>query len=278
MTDPRLRARYGLKYDPFSPDIPAEDIWTSPEFDVFARRVEHLTRDGGFASLSGEVGLGKSKSLQLLATRLSRTPDLVVGVMQRPQSATGDFYRELGELFSVDLSPANRYGGFRALRARWESHLQSNLLRPVLLIDEAQEMPAACLNELRLLGSTHFDSRCLLTTVLCGDERLGERFRTRELLPLGSRIRVRLHLKALDKASLREMLEHLLDRAGNPGLITDGLKAVLVDHAAGNPRILCRMAADMLVAGVEKDVPHLDEQLFLDAYGRANRRRKAAAS
>lgn len=277
MTDPRLRARYGLKYNPFSPDIPAEDIWTSPEFEVFARRIEHLTRDGGFALLSGDVGLGKSKSLQLLATRLGRTPDLVVGVMQRPQSATGDFYRELGELFSVDLSPANRYGGFRALRARWESHLQANLLRPVLLIDEGQEMPTACLNELRLLGSTHFDSRCLLTTVLCGDERLGERFRTRELLPLGSRIRVRLHLKALDKASLREMLEHLLDRAGNPGLITDGLKAVLVDHAVGNPRILCRMAGDMLVAGVEKDVPHLDEQLFLDVYGRASHRRKAAS-
>lgn len=278
MTDPRLRARYGLKYDPFSPDIPAEDIWMSPEFEVFARRIELLTRDGGFASLSGEVGLGKSKSLQLLAARLSRTPDLVVGVMQRPQSATGDFYRELGELFSVDLSPANRYGGFRALRARWESHLQSNLLRPVLLIDEAQEMPAACLNELRLLGSTHFDSRCLLTTVLCGDERLGERFRTRELLPLGSRIRVRLHLKALDKPYLREMLEHLLDRAGNPGLVTDGLKAVLVDHAAGNPRILCRMASDMLMAGMDKDAPHLDEQLFLDVYGRASRGRKAAVS
>jgi len=278
MNDPRLRARYGLKYNPFSPDIPAEDIWCPPGFDLFAMRVEHLTREGGFASLSGTVGAGKSKALQSLSTRLQRIPDLVVGVMQRPQSSTGDFYRELGELFSVDLSPANRYGGFRALRSRWETHVQTHLLHPVLLVDEAQEMLAVCLNELRLLGSTHFDSRCLLTTVLCGDERLPERFRTRELLPLGSRIRVRLTLKALDKGPLRELLEHLLDRAGNPGLVTDGLKSVLVEHAAGNPRILCRMGADLLAVGAERDQPHLDEQLFLDVYGRSTRRKAARAS
>ena len=233
--------------------------------------------EGGFSALSGPNGAGKSKALQLLAARLQRIPELVVGVMKRPQSAPSDLYRELGEVFSVDLSPANLYSGFRALRARWETHVQTHLMHPVLLIDEAQETPAACLNELRLLGSTHFDSRCLLTTVLCGDERLTERFRTRELLPLGSRIRVRLQLGALDKQALRELLEHLLDRAGNPGLVTDGLKSVLVDHSAGNPRVLCTMAAQLLAVGADKDLPHLDEQLFLDVFGRATRRKSEKA-
>jgi general secretion pathway protein A len=278
MNDPRLRARYGLKYNPFGIAIPADDIWSAPGFDRFALRVEHLTREGGFALLSGAVGAGKSKALQQLATRLSRTPDLVVGVMERPQSATGDFYRELGRLFSVDLSPANRYGGFRALRDRWEHHVQSHLMHPVLLIDEAQEMPAACLNELRLLGSTHFDSRCLLTTVLCGDERLPERFRTRDLLPLGSRIRTRLTLKPLDKASLRELLEHLLERAGNAGMLTEGLKSTMVEQAAGNPRVLTRMGDDLLSVAADKDIPTLDEQLFLDVFGRASQRSRKRTS
>lgn len=163
-------------------------------------------------------------SSEALSVRLSAVPDLVVGVMERPQSATSDLYRELGRLFGVDLSPANRYGGFRALRERWEGHIQSCLRHPVLLIDEAQEMHTACLSELRLLGSVSFDSRYLLTVVLCGDERLPERFRTRELQPLGSRIRTRLTLAPLDKPRLRELLEHLLERSGNPGLIDDNLK------------------------------------------------------
>jgi len=272
MTDPRLRARYGLKYNPFNPQLPTEDIWIAPGFDLFASRIENLTRSGGFAMLTGDVGSGKSKGFQALAGRLSGITDLVVGVMERPQSSPSDFYRELGRVFAVDLKPANRYGGFRALRDRWESHLQAHLRHPVLLIDEAQEMPTACLSELRLLGSVSFDSRYLLTVVLAGDSRLPERFRTRELQPLGSRIRTRLVLQPLEKAQLRELLEHLLERAGNPGLATDALKEVLVKHSAGNPRVLCNIGADLLAAAVEQDLPKLDDELFLKVFGRAGAR------
>lgn len=278
MTDTRLRARYGLKYNPFLPDIPAADLWTPPGFDLFASRIEQLAREGGLGQIAGPVGSGKSKALQALAVQLARMTDLTVGVMERPQSATGDLYRELGRIFAINLSPANRYGGFRALRARWEAHVQQHLLHPVLLIDEAQEMPSACLNELRLLSSTHFDSRCLLTTILCGDERLAERFRSQELQPLGSRIRARLTLGALDSKPLRAFLDHLLDHAGHPGLLTDGLKDVLVRHAAGNPRILCSMGGDLLAVAAARDLPHLDEGLFLEVFDRTASRGRSGST
>lgn len=269
-------APYGLKYDPFSPALPAEDIRAAPGFDRFATRVDHLTREGGFAMLAGAVGAGKSKALQALSVQLSRIPDLVIGVMERPQSSTGDFYRELGRLFGVDLSPANRYGGFRALRERWQGHVQAHLRHPVLLIDEAQEMNSACLSELRLLGSVNFDSRYLLTVVLCGDERLPERFRTRELLPLGSRVRTRLTLAPLDKTQMRAFLDHLLERAGSPGLVTEELKTTLVQHSAGNPRVLCNMADELLSSAFDRDLPILNDDLFLDVFGRSTRRKARA--
>ena len=96
-----------------------------------------------------------------------------------------------------------------------------------------------------------------------------ERFRTRELQPLGSRIRTRLVLQPLEKAQLRDLLEHLLDRAGNPGLVTEPLKDVLIKHSAGNPRVLCNLCADLLSAAVEQDLPRLDDELFLKLFGRA---------
>ena len=84
---------------------------------------EHLVTDGGFALIYGEPGRGKSKVLQLLDKRLNRRDDVVVGVMERPQSSLNDFYREMGSLFGVNLSPANRYGGFKgAQRALATSH------------------------------------------------------------------------------------------------------------------------------------------------------------
>ena len=52
--------------------------------------------------------------------------DVVVGVIERPQSKNSDFYRELGDIFGVKLTPSNRWGGFKALRERWKAHMASS--------------------------------------------------------------------------------------------------------------------------------------------------------
>ena len=266
MTDPKIKALFGLKYNPFLPSIPAEDLWCPPGGKMFLFRIETLVMDGGFALISGEPGMGKSKLLHLLATHLEQIEGVVVGIIQRPQNTLGDFYRELGALFGVALKPSNRYGGFKALRAKWREHVKSALFKPVLLIDESQEVYDICFNELRILASAHFDSECLLTTVLCGDSRLSERFASSNLLPLASRIRARLILEPLDRDNMLAFLVHLLERAGAPHLMTPELCQALVDHSAGNPRILSAMAADLLGAAVDRELTHLDEKLFIEIF------------
>ena len=268
MNDKKLLAMYGLKWNPFLPSIPVEALWPPPGIEAFFFRVENLVMDGGFALICGEPGLGKSKDLQMLDHRLKRIGDVVVGVMERPQSNLSDFYREMGSLFGVNLSPSNRYGGFKALRERWKSHIKSTLLRPVLLVDEAQEMVTPCLNEIRLLGSDEFDSQCLLTSVLCGDMRLPERFRNTALVSLGSRMRIRMTLQPLGRDDLLDYLEHALSQAGAPHLMSKTLMETLSEHAAGNLRVLNSMAAEMLLEGSRRDMPQLDEKLFLEMFSR----------
>lgn len=144
---------YGLKYNPFRPDIPCEALFVTPAVDAFCRRVEFGLADGGFAMITGDPGTGKSVALRILEHRLRKQPDLVVATLERPVGRGSDFYREIGELFGVSLQPHNRWGGFKALRAIWAEHIQTSLLRPVLIIDEAQEMVPNVLTELRLLAS-----------------------------------------------------------------------------------------------------------------------------
>ena len=266
MNNTDMRSLYGLKYNPFLPDIPPESLFKIPGSEQFFQRVQAMASQGGFALITGDPGLGKSKTLQSVAHRLEQNPDLTVGVMQRPQSALTDFYRELGELFNVGLSPANRYGGFKALRTRWKNHCQSTLLRPVLLIDEAQQVSTECLTELRLLQSHHFDSQNLLFTILCGDNRLPERFRTTELLPLGSRIGPRFALSPLSPEQLQDYLNFALERAGHPQLMSSELIRTLAAHAANNLRVLNQMAAELLNAAVERNLPRIDESLFFDLF------------
>ena len=221
-----------------------------PKVENFCWRIEqaHL-REGGFALIHGDPGTGKSVVMRLLAERLSRLADLSVGVIHHPQSNLTDFYRELGDIFAISIRVSNRWGGFKALRARWLDHLGSASRRPVVLIDEAQEMTPMVLSELRLLASARFDSQSLLCVVLSGDARLLDKLRREELIPLGSRIRTRLATGVATREELLACLEHLLATAGNAGLMTKQLRHTLCDHAAGNYRILIGMAAELLMSG-----------------------------
>ena len=263
----KLLSLYSVKFRPFVPDVPVEALYTTPAVDTFARRVELTIADGGFAMITGDPGTGKTVAMRLLSERLRALPNVTVGTIEHPQSRTSDFYRELGDLFGLPLVTHNRWASFKALRARWSEHIASTLMRPVLIIDEAQETLTPVLNELRILASKDFDSKQLLCVVFAGDARLPERLRTAELLPLGSRIRRRLVLDYASRDELLACLDHLLEAAGNPSLMTTELKATLADHAAGNYRVLMNLADELLTVAADRDLPRLDEKLFLDVFG-----------
>ena len=273
----KLLALYGLKWNPFVPDVPVEALLRSSEIDNFCWRVENLTREGGFALITGEPGLGKSVALRMLTEQLRAQRELSVGILTRPQASLQDFYRELGAIFDVQLTPHNRWAGTRILRERWQNHIDAALLRPVLIIDEAQEMAPFVLNELRLLAAIDLDSRCLLTVVLAGDLRLTDKFRAQELLPLGSRIRVRLALTPATPQQLHDCLNHVLTQAGNTHLMTPELMTTLAEHAAGNYRILMTMAGELLDAAVQCDAKQMDEKLYLEVFAVPNTHKRGRA-
>lgn len=262
----KLLSLYGLKWNPFAAEVPVEALYVSARLNSFCWRVEQLVGEGGFALVTGRPGVGKSVTLRVLAERLAGVRDARVGVLSRPQAGIADFYRELGALFGVQLHPHNRWGGAKVLRERWQEHIDAALARPVLIVDEAQEMQPAVLNELRLLSSARLDSHLLLTVVLAGDQRLLQHLRSEDLAPLDSRLRVRLVLERASPEELRELIVHALGRAGAPKLMSAELIATLADHAQGNPRALMNMAGELLALAAQREARHIDEQLFFDTF------------
>jgi hypothetical protein len=127
-------------------------------------------------------------------------------------------------------------------------------------------MDPSVLSELRILSSSDFDSTSLLTVILSGDGRLLELLRHEDLIPLGTRIRTRLHTEPASREELQALLNHALVKAGNPTLMTTELMDTLVDHAASNYRLLMTMGADLLAHGMAREVEQLDEKLYLEVY------------
>jgi len=262
----KLLGLYGLKFNPFSSQVPASALFTLPQVESFCLRIEQQIGEGGFALALGDPGVGKSAALRILSERLSNMRDLSIGLLTRPQANLADFYRELGHLFAVPLSPHNRWNSSKVLREKWLAHIDASVYRPVLLIDEAQEMKSAVFSELRLLSSADLDSRSILTIILAGDQRLASRLEDMELLPIASRIRSRLRLEALIPKQLHECLNHLLKAAGNPRLLTASLLATLCEHAAGNLRLLMNMANDLLAAASHQEREQIDEKLYFEVF------------
>ena len=127
-------------------------------------------------------------------------------------------------------------------------------------------MAAEVLGELRILSSADFDATALLTVVLSGDGRLLDLLRQEHLVPLGTRIRTRLVTEPATREELLELLQHALATAGNPTLMTPELMDTLVDHSAGNYRLLMTMSADLLAHGMTHDVTRLDEKCYLEVF------------
>ena len=275
----KLLGLYGLKFNPFSSQVAASALWVPARIEEFCWRIEQQIGEGGFSLVLGDPGSGKSAALRILSERLGPIRDLSIGVLSRSQAKMADFYRELGHLFGVSLSPHNRWRSAQVLREKWLNHIESSLFRPVLLVDEAQEMKDEVFGELRQLSSTDLDSRSILTIILSGDHRLSHRLEGSELLPIASRIRSRLRLEALSPKELAQCLNHLCAAAGNPKLMTTGLVRTLCEHATGNLRLLMNLANDILLGACRQEREVIDEALYFEVFAldpKPSRRRKTS--
>ena len=102
----KLLALYGLKWNPFSPDLPTEAIYVPPRIENFCWRIEHAQiGEGGFAMIHGDPGTGKSVALRVLAERLARLADVTVGAINHPSSNLADFYREMATSLPCPCAP-----------------------------------------------------------------------------------------------------------------------------------------------------------------------------
>ena len=220
-----------------------------------------LESHAGFIVITGEIGSGKTTLLQTLLRGLDNqtTVARIVNTMLEP--------RELIETLLIDfgIDPGGRTKPL-LLRDLGQYLVDQRLAgRMVLLvIDEAQNLSLAALEELRMLSNLETEKSQLLQIVLVGQPTLRDKLNAPELEQLRQRITVSYHLQPLDPGETENYINHRLKRAALgvpmqfPRPVTDTVHA----RSRGVPRIINVICDAALVFGYAEERRQIDSSLI----------------
>ena len=227
----KILARFGLTKDPFTKDVPTEELFEHPGAESAIGRLSAALEGRTSAVLTGDAGTGKTFVLRALEAKLPAGRYRVTYIY----NSTGnlrDFYRQLAT--SIGLEPrATAEAVFRMVSTQIEETSSTQKIHPVLVIDEAHLLPLGVLGHLHILLNFQRDSRPLLSLLLLGLPELRDRLTRNVLASLSGRLPIRVHLGPLDAEQTGNYLRHRLRTAGcsQEVFAPDGI--LLVAEAAG---------------------------------------------
>jgi general secretion pathway protein A len=231
---------FGLREKPFSitPD-PHYLFMSERHGEALAHLVYGVTESGGFIQLTGEVGTGKTTLVRtLLLNRMPNNAD--VAVVLNPQLSVLEFLATICEELHIDI--AHNRGSIKAQTDALNRHLldaHSEGRRTILIVDEAQNLSPAVLEQVRLLTNLETAKQKLLQIILIGQPELRELLARNDLRQLAQRITGRYHLEPLTREETAHYIEHRLKVAGALGEVFDsGAKKSAFNLSQGVPRLI----------------------------------------
>jgi len=231
---------FGLNEKPFSitPD-PRYLFLSERHGEALAHLVYGVTESGGFVQLTGEVGTGKTTLVRSLL--LNRMPDNAdVAVVLNPQITADEFLQTICEELGAEVPDLK--DSIKALTDVLNRHLLSahaDGRRTILVVDEAQNLAPAVLEQVRLLTNLETSKQKLLQIILIGQPELRELLGRNDLRQLAQRITGRYHLEPLSRDETALYVEHRLRVAGALGEVIDsGAKKEVFRLSQGVPRLI----------------------------------------
>jgi len=222
---------FNLASDPFTKEIPTEQLLLLPSVERALAAAELLVETRGIGVMTGKTGTGKSCLLRLLIDRLQ--PGLYKSYyLCHTSVAIVEFYTHLCDVFGLDPSH-RRAPMFRALKDHILTMASRSKIHPVLIIDEAHHLNNDILSEIRLLTNFHTDSLNALTVLLCGNEHLPRRFGLSILESLASAITVSISVETLPKEETFTYIESRLSACGATAPLLTKNALELVRQASG---------------------------------------------
>ncbi|MDX1481559.1 MAG: AAA family ATPase [Woeseiaceae bacterium] len=254
---------FGLNEKPFAitPD-PRYLFMSARHGEGLAHLLYGVTDSGGFIQLTGEVGTGKTT---LVRTLLGQLPDEVdVALILNPQVSVLEFLQAICRELDIAL-PERRESPMALVdalnRHLLEAHARGR--RVILLVDEAQNLAAEVLEQLRLLTNLETAKQKLLQIILIGQPELRDILAQNNLRQLAQRVTGRYHLEPLSKEETSQYIDHRMKVAGGIGeIFDDSAKREVHRISKGIPRIINVICDRALLGAYSRETRVVDRALI----------------
>ena len=221
-----------------------------------------LMNQAGFTVISGDIGAGKTTLIRHLLNNMDR--EHTVGLISNTHRSFGELLQWILLAFNLEHANMNKVEMYQRFVDYIIDEYAHNR-RTVLIVDEAQNMDAETLEELRMLSNINADKDQALQVVLVGQRELRDTLRRPELVQFAQRISVDYHLEPLSEDETIGYIRHRLKVAGgNPDIFSEAACKAVHRYSNGVPRLINLLCDTALVYGYAEQKQQLDVKLIMD--------------
>jgi general secretion pathway protein A len=258
---------YGLKENPFNltPD-PQYIYFGENHREALAQLLYGVQEKKGFIVLTGEVGTGKTTLVHYLLDKLNHgSTQTKTAFLFNPKLTVNDFIEYILKDLGVQVQGGTK-GDHLHLLHESLINFYKNGERVVLIIDEAQGLNPALLEEIRLLSNLETSKSKLLQIVLVGQPELDKTLSQQGFRQLRQRVNMRYHLPPLSEKETKEYIEKRLRIAGGkePVFTKRALKEIYL-KSKGIPRLVNILCDNALLVGYAADKHVVEKKIIKEA-------------
>lgn len=254
---------YGFQEKPFSLLPDPDFLYFSDKHRMALTMLQYgLMNQAGFTVITGEIGSGKTTLIRRLLNEADH--NVTVGLVSNTHRTFGELLQWVLLAFNLEYRDKKKVELYQTLADFIVKEYSQNR-RTVLIIDEAQNLDAEALEELRMLSNINADKNQILQLILVGQPGLRETLRLPELHQFAQRIAVDYNLSPLSLEETWQYIRHRLKVAGgDPNLFDTKACAAVYYYTGGTPRLINVLCDTALVCGYAEQKMKIDVDIIYE--------------